>query len=177
MLYLQFDFSIKFISTVYLFHSHILSYTFFASMSQRSYGRRLSLNSHNNSRLFFSSQKYNKNFIDFTAELFQKKENQLKRLETKYGNKRPLYSSYSCQKYYFITWFHMFSFDKNSLVKQLLYCSSPRCIFKIEINRVGESERKVKERRKFPLLLFCIRAIGNNIQDGNKFLFLSGEIH
>lgn len=29
----------------------------------------------NNSRLFFSSQKYNNNFIDFTAELFQKKEN------------------------------------------------------------------------------------------------------
>ena len=27
----------------------------------------------NNSRLFFSSQKYNNNFIDFTAELFQKR--------------------------------------------------------------------------------------------------------
>lgn len=66
----------------------------------------------------------------------------------------------------------MFSFDKNSLVKQLLYCSSPRCIFEIEINREGESERKVKERGKFPLLLFYICAIGNNIQDGNKFFFL-----
>lgn len=71
----------------------------------------------------------------------------------------------------------MFSFDKNSLVKQLLYCSSPRCIFEIEINREGESEKKVKERGKFPLLLFYICAFGNNIQDGNKFFVLSGEIH